>query len=158
MANESLRKQIVHCWRWTNCISFCQWWDCFLYVGVWGKSVTEAVTDLQECQINEALIREAMNHLPDKATLCNLYVNEEISLSSRLHRAIYELSICQLCLRNQNPQCVTVAVACGQRSDPFNILHSTLSYWRRMRYEILVRCDFEIFVTLRLFANCIIFF
>ena len=62
-----------------------------------GKSVTEAVTDLQECQINEALIREALNHLPDKAALCNLYVNEEILLSSRLYRAIYELSICQLC-------------------------------------------------------------
>jgi len=60
------------------------------------KSETEAVTDLQECQINEALIREALNHLPDKAAFCNLYVNEEISLSSRLYRAIYELSICQL--------------------------------------------------------------
>ena len=31
------------------------------------KSGTEAVTELQKCQINEKLIREALNHLPDKA-------------------------------------------------------------------------------------------
>ena len=61
------------------------------------KSVTEAVTDLQKCKVNEALIREALNQLPDRAALCNLYVNEKISLSSRMYRAIYELSICQLC-------------------------------------------------------------
>ena len=62
-----------------------------------GKSVTEAVTDLQEFQVKEALIREALNQLPDKAALRDLYVNEHISFSSRMYRAIYELSICQLC-------------------------------------------------------------
>jgi len=29
------------------------------------KSGTEAVTNVQECQINEELIQEALNHLPD---------------------------------------------------------------------------------------------
>jgi len=29
------------------------------------KFGTEAVTDVQECQINEELIRKALNHLPD---------------------------------------------------------------------------------------------
>jgi len=56
------------------------------------------------------------------------------------------------CMRNQNLQCVTVVVARGQRSDPFYMLHGTLSYGRRMRYEILVCCDFEIFVALRLLS------
>ena len=37
------------------------------------------------------------------------------------------------------------------------MIHGTLSYWRRMRYEILVRCDFDIFGAFRLFAACIIF-
>ena len=32
------------------------------------------------------------------------------------------------CMMNQNHKCVTVAVACGQRSDPFYMLHGTLSY------------------------------
>ena len=41
------------------------------------------------------------------------------------------------CMRNQNLQCVTVVVACGQRSDPFYMLHGTLSYGRRMGYEII---------------------
>jgi len=60
-------------------------------------------------------------------------------------------------IKNQNLQCVTVAAAHSQRSDPIHILHGTLSYGRRRRYEILVRCDFDIFGAFRLFAACIIF-
>jgi len=40
-------------------------------------------------------------------------------------------------------------VACGQRSDPFYMLHGTVSYGKRMKYEILVHCDFEIFEVFR---------
>ena len=57
------------------------------------------------------------------------------------------------CMRNYNLQCVIVIFACGQRSDPFYMLHGILSYGRRMRYENLVCCDFEIFVALRLFVD-----
>ena len=41
--------------------------------------------------------------------------------------------------------------------DLFYMLHGTLSYGIRMRYKNLVRCDFEIFVALILFIDCIIF-
>jgi len=58
------------------------------------------------------------------------------------------------CTTNQNLQYVTVVIACRQRSDPINMLHGTLSYRRRMRFEFLIRCDFEIFVALRLFVDC----
>ena len=47
-----------------------------------------------------------------------------------------------------------ITVACSQRSDSFYMLHGTLSYSRQMRYEFLIRCDFEIFVALRLFVDC----
>jgi len=40
----------------------------------------------------------------------------------------------------------------------FYILHGTLSCGRCIRYEILVPCDLEIFVALRLCVDCIIFF
>jgi len=54
------------------------------------------------------------------------------------------------CTTNQNLQGVTVVVACGLRSDPFYMLHGILSYGRRMRYENLVRCDFNAQIICRL--------
>jgi len=44
-------------------------------------------------------------------------------------------------MKDQNLQYVTVAIVCSQRSDPIYIRHGILSYWRRMRYEFLFRCD-----------------
>jgi len=58
------------------------------------------------------------------------------------------------CTTNQNFQYVAVEFTCRQMSDPLNMLHGTLSYGRRMRYEFLICCDLESFVTLRLFVDC----
>jgi len=58
------------------------------------------------------------------------------------------------CTTNQNFQYVAVEFTCRQMSDLLNMLHGTLSYGRRMRYEFLICCDLESFVALRLFVDC----
>ena len=58
------------------------------------------------------------------------------------------------CTTNQNFQYVPGEFTCEQMPDPLNMLHGTLSYGRRIRYEFLICYDLESFVALRLFVDC----
>jgi len=60
-------------------------------------TIKEVLDILRELQVNNLLITEALNKLPDKSSLRELFVFERISISSRTYKQLYGLSIVELC-------------------------------------------------------------
>ena len=60
-------------------------------------TIREVLDDLRELQVNNLLITKALNELPDKSSLRELFVFERISISSRTYKKLYDLSIVELC-------------------------------------------------------------
>ena len=60
-------------------------------------TIREVLDNLHELQVNNLLITKALNELPDRSSLRELFVFERISISSRTYKLLHSLSIVELC-------------------------------------------------------------
>ncbi len=69
-----------------------------------------------------------------------VYIYEETTENFDQKRIMMSGGLDYSCTTSQNLQNVTVVIACRQMLHPINMLHGTLSYRRRMRFEFQIIC------------------
>jgi len=60
-------------------------------------SIKEVLAELRNLQVDKKLLNDSLDKLPDKSSLCELYVTKNVSFISRAHRDLSKLSISKLC-------------------------------------------------------------
>ena len=60
-------------------------------------TIKEILAELRNMQVDKKLLNDSLDKLPDKSSLCELYVSKNVSLISRTHRDLSKLSISKLC-------------------------------------------------------------